>query len=77
MVTEEELLQACSNLSWVMGVLEAALYVADTEGKKDVWEACGERVGEVSRLLRRELIRRNQQRIAEKVMGSDRTQASQ
>lgn len=76
-MTEEELLQACSNLSWAMGVVDAALYVAKSEGEKDVWEACGERLNEVSRLLHMEVIRRYKQRLPEKVMGSDRTQADQ
>ena len=68
---------ACSDLAWATGVVGAFANTTESEGAAEVLDMCVAKMGDVIAMLHEELALHQRVRVAEKVMGSDRTQADQ
>ena len=76
-MTEGEMMLACSDLAWATGVVDVFANTTESEGAAEVLGMCVAKMGDVIAMLHKELALYQRVRLAEKVMGSDRTQASQ
>ena len=76
-MTEGEMMFACSDLAWATGVVDAFAHTTESKDAAEVLDMCVAKMGDVLAMLHEELALHQRVRMAEKVMGSDRTQADQ